>query len=239
MVFEVLVAPIQEPKPGRSCAGARSGTGASRVRDPRARAAGIRRWSNVVGRRRGIGTDIRRRDSCENPWRESSSTRREGCSRSRVRRTPGATSAPRIRTRQEIRRQRRPRRHQCWNHLIVAPLWPKHGVNLGTLLRTLDGVAYVWPYHGCPGYPKRSIREIRCGRAHASTGSTATSAGGWGASQPKTQILGVELTDESIRLADLPAARTRTDVVLGNEKVTEYHQKPWTCSTSRRNSDDW
>jgi len=61
------------------------------------------------------------------------------------------------------------------------------------------------------------IREIRCGRAHASTGSTATSAGGCGASQPKTQILGVELTDESIRLADLPAARTRTVVVLGNE----------------------
>jgi len=60
-------------------------------------------------------------------------------------------------------------------------------------------------------------REIRCGRAHASTGSTATSAGGCGASQPKTQILGVELTDESIRLADLPAARTRTVVVLGNE----------------------
>jgi tRNA (guanosine-2'-O-)-methyltransferase len=33
----------------------------------------------------------------------------------------------------------------------------------------------------------------------------------------ENQILGVELTDESIRLADLPAARTRTVVVLGNE----------------------
>jgi len=33
----------------------------------------------------------------------------------------------------------------------------------------------------------------------------------------ETQIVGVELTDESIRLADLPAARTRTVVVLGNE----------------------
>jgi tRNA G18 (ribose-2'-O)-methylase SpoU len=32
-----------------------------------------------------------------------------------------------------------------------------------------------------------------------------------------TQIVGVELTDESIRLGDLPAARTRTVVVLGNE----------------------
>jgi tRNA G18 (ribose-2'-O)-methylase SpoU len=33
----------------------------------------------------------------------------------------------------------------------------------------------------------------------------------------ETQIVGVELTDESIRLADLPAARTRTVVVLGSE----------------------
>jgi len=49
-----------------------------------------------------------------------------------------------------------------------------------------------------------------------STGSAATSAGGCNANQP-TQILGVELSDESIRLADLPAARTRTVVVLGNE----------------------
>jgi tRNA G18 (ribose-2'-O)-methylase SpoU len=42
--------------------------------------------------------------------------------------------------------------------------------------------------------------------------------GRWLQRQPaETQILGVELTDESIRLADLPAARTRTVVVLGNE----------------------
>jgi tRNA G18 (ribose-2'-O)-methylase SpoU len=30
-------------------------------------------------------------------------------------------------------------------------------------------------------------------------------------------VVGVELTDESIRLADLPAARRRTVMVLGNE----------------------
>ncbi|MDT5093013.1 MAG: hypothetical protein QOH60_2376 [Mycobacterium sp.] len=32
-----------------------------------------------------------------------------------------------------------------------------------------------------------------------------------------SSVIGVELTDESIRLADLPAARRRTVVVLGNE----------------------
>ena len=33
----------------------------------------------------------------------------------------------------------------------------------------------------------------------------------------ETQIVGVELTDESVRLGDLRAARTRTVVVLGHE----------------------
>jgi tRNA (guanosine-2'-O-)-methyltransferase len=33
-----------------------------------------------------------------------------------------------------------------------------------------------------------------------------------------TRILGVELADEAIRLADLPAARTRTIMVLGHER---------------------
>lgn len=32
-----------------------------------------------------------------------------------------------------------------------------------------------------------------------------------------SMVIGVELTDESIRVADLPAARGRTVIVLGNE----------------------
>lgn len=32
-------------------------------------------------------------------------------------------------------------------------------------------------------------------------------------------VVGVELTDESIRLADLPVARQRTVMVLGNERA--------------------
>jgi len=45
-----------------------------------------------------------------------------------------------VRTRTELRAQRRRRAHGCWNHLLAAPLWPKYGVNLGTLLRTCDAV---------------------------------------------------------------------------------------------------
>jgi tRNA (guanosine-2'-O-)-methyltransferase len=48
----------------------------------------------------------------------------------------------------EIKRRRRRRAHSCWDHLIVAPLWPKYGVNLGTLLRTCDAVG------ACTAVPK-------------------------------------------------------------------------------------
>jgi tRNA (guanosine-2'-O-)-methyltransferase len=37
----------------------------------------------------------------------------------------------RLRTRRELRASRRRREHPCWDHLIAAPLWPLHGVNLG------------------------------------------------------------------------------------------------------------
>ena len=41
----------------------------------------------------------------------------------------------------------------------------------------------------------------------------------WLAAQRRagSDIVGVELTDEAVRLADLPVARRRTVVVLGNE----------------------
>jgi len=40
----------------------------------------------------------------------------------------GLVSGPQIRarTRRDLARQRRQRRHQCWDHLIAAPLWPMH-----------------------------------------------------------------------------------------------------------------
>jgi tRNA G18 (ribose-2'-O)-methylase SpoU len=44
---------------------------------------------------------------------------------------------------------------------------------------------------------------------------------GWIGSQrrPGTTVVGVELTDEAVRLADLPAARGRTVVLLGHEQT--------------------
>ncbi|MBY8863169.1 TrmH family RNA methyltransferase [Nocardia sp. CA2R105] len=127
-------------------------------------------------------------------------------------------SAVRARTPAEIHRRRRTRAHTCWNHLVVAPLWPKHGVNLGTLLRTCDAAGACLAVPRWPWIPEalergNTLRHRTC--VHWIDGRTdrwldRQRSGG-------SAIVGVELTDESIRLADLPVARGRTVIVLGNE----------------------
>jgi tRNA (guanosine-2'-O-)-methyltransferase len=64
----------------------------------------------------------------------------------------------RVRTRRELARQRRRRRHQCWDHLIAAPLWPLHGANLGTLLRTCDAVGACLAVPRLPWVPEALAR---------------------------------------------------------------------------------
>ncbi|MEV6767012.1 TrmH family RNA methyltransferase [Nocardia sp. NPDC051030] len=127
-------------------------------------------------------------------------------------------TAARLRTRSEIRTQRRPRAHSCWDHLIAAPLWPMHGVNLGTLLRTCDATGACLAVPRLPWVPEalergNTLRHKQC--VHFINGRVDR----WLDRQREggASILGVELTDESVRLADLPAARRRTIVVLGNE----------------------
>lgn len=127
-------------------------------------------------------------------------------------------TAARVRTRRELRGQRRPRAHGCWNHLIAAPLWPKHGANLGTLLRTCDAVGACMAVPRLPWVPEalnqgNTLRTRSC--VHWVDGRVdrwleRQAAGG-------AALLGVELTDESTRLADLPVARRRTVMILGHE----------------------
>jgi tRNA G18 (ribose-2'-O)-methylase SpoU len=121
-----------------------------------------------------------------------------------------------VRTRAELRRTRHRRPHSCWDHLVVAPLWPKHGVNLGTLLRTCDAVG------ACLAVPRRPwIREaLARGNTlrHPSCVHWVHDPLAWLAAQRRrSHVVGVELTDESIRLVELPPARRRTVVVLGHE----------------------
>lgn len=127
-------------------------------------------------------------------------------------------SEPRIRVkgRRDLAYRRR-RTHSCWNHLLAAPLWPLHGVNLGTLLRTCDAVGACLVVPRLPWIPEaldrgNTLRRPTC--VHWVRGDPQA----WlkGQQQQGARILGVELADEAIRLPDLPMARERTVVVLGH-----------------------
>ena len=76
-----------------------------------------------------------------------------------------------------------------------------HGANLGTLLRTCDAVGACLAVPRLPWVPDALARGNTLRRR---------SAGSW--------VVGVELADEAVRLADLPAARRRTVAVLGHEQ---------------------
>ena len=121
-----------------------------------------------------------------------------------------------VRTRAELRGRRHRRAHSCWDHLIVAPLWPKYGVNLGTLLRTCDAVG------ACLAVPHRpwiheALAKGNTLRARSCVHGVNDPLGWLAAQRRDSDVVGVELTDESIRLVEFTPARRRTVVVLGNE----------------------
>jgi tRNA (guanosine-2'-O-)-methyltransferase len=126
--------------------------------------------------------------------------------------------AVRLRTRRELRAARRRGGHRCWGHLIAAPLWPLHGANLGTLLRTCDAVGACLAVPPLPWVPEalargNTLRRPAC--LHV-TGDPLR----WLNAERRAgaQVLGVELAEGAIRLGDLPAARRRTVAVLGHEQ---------------------
>ncbi|PSK93614.1 SpoU rRNA methylase family protein [Murinocardiopsis flavida] len=93
-----------------------------------------------------------------------------------------------------------------------------HGVNLGTLLRTCDAVGACMAVPRLPWVPEalnrgNTLRRPAC--VHWSGDQVA-----WLAAMRErgARIVAVELTDESSRLADLPAARVPTVAVLGHER---------------------
>lgn len=125
----------------------------------------------------------------------------------------------RVRTPRELRQTRRSKAHPCWGHLVAAPLWPLHGANLGTLLRTCDAVGACLAVPRFPWVPEalrrgNTLRRPAC--VH------------WVHDPPAwldreraaaTRVVGVELAEEAVRLADLPMARGRTIAVLGHEQT--------------------
>ena len=134
-------------------------------------------------------------------------------------------SADRLRSRSDLRRQRRDRPHSCWDHLLVAPLWPLHGANLGTLLRTCDAVGACLVVPDLPWVPEALERGNTLRRRRSRFGACVHWTGrhpeGWLRRQREagSTVVGVELTDEAVRLAELAPARSRTVLVLGHEQT--------------------
>lgn len=123
-----------------------------------------------------------------------------------------------VRTRTELRSRRRTRAHSCWDHLLIASLWPKYGVNLGTLLRTCDAVGACLAVPRWPWVPEalargNTLRHRSCVHWVGDPVRWLTAQRDAGA-----HVLGVELAESAVRLADLPMARERTVAVLGHEQ---------------------
>lgn len=129
-------------------------------------------------------------------------------------------SAPRPRSRRELRRERRTRSHSCWDHLIAAALWPLHGANLGTLLRTCDAVGACLAVPRLPWVPEALARGNTL-RRHTCVHWVGRDVGAWLDAQRAggSVVIAVELADEAVRLADLAPARQRTVVLLGHEQT--------------------
>ena len=129
-------------------------------------------------------------------------------------------SVPRIRSRRELRRERRSRSHSCWDHLIAAPLWPLHGANLGTLLRTCDAVGACLAVPRLPWVPEALARGNTL-RRRTCVHWVGRDVGAWLDAQCAggSVVVAVELADEAVRLADLVPARQRTVVLLGHEQT--------------------
>ena len=125
----------------------------------------------------------------------------------------------RVRTPRELRKTRRSKAHSCWGHLVAAPLWPLHGANLGTLLRTCDAVGACLAVPRFPWVPE-ALRRGNTLRRPACV-HWVHDPPGWLARERAagTKVVGVELAEEAVRLADLPVARGRTIAVLGHEQT--------------------
>lgn len=125
----------------------------------------------------------------------------------------------RVRRPDEIRENRRRRSHSCWGHLIVAPLWAQYEANLGTLLRSCDAVG------ACMAVPPHDWVATALRRGNTVPGRSCIHRTGnpqrWLERERErgARVVAVELVEGATRLADLPAARQRTVVLLGHEST--------------------
>lgn len=101
---------------------------------------------------------------------------------------------------------------------MIAPLWPLHGVNLGTLLRTCDAVGACLAVPRFPWVPEALAKGNTL--RHRSCVHWVNSPQQWLRAQREadTELVAVELAEGATRLADLAPAHGRTVVMLGHEQ---------------------
>jgi len=126
----------------------------------------------------------------------------------------GAKTRPR-----ELRAQRRPSRHGCWDHLIVAPLWVAYDANLGTLLRTCDAIGACLAVPRTRHYQEAMrVGDTLRGRRPCMHWVTPTKEGWIDADRAAgKRIVAVELAEGATSLPRLAPARGRTVLLLGHE----------------------
>jgi tRNA G18 (ribose-2'-O)-methylase SpoU len=133
-----------------------------------------------------------------------------------------AKSGPR-----DIRRGRRRRQHQCWGHLVVAPLWVAFQANLGTMLRTCDAVGACMAVPDTPHYRAAIHKGDTLGRGRRPCIHWVRGKERWIEQQRSDgwRIVAVELADGAVALPRLEPARERTVILLGHEweGVPEEH----------------
>jgi tRNA (guanosine-2'-O-)-methyltransferase len=119
----------------------------------------------------------------------------------------------------ELRAQRRPARHSCWDQLIVAPLWVAYDANLGTLLRTCDAIG------ACLAVPRTKHYQDALGKGDTLRSRrpcihwVAPTKEGWinGQRAAGRRIIAVELAEGATPLPRLAPARGSTVLLLGHE----------------------
>ncbi len=101
---------------------------------------------------------------------------------------------------------------------MVAPLWVAYEANLGTLLRTCDAVGACVAVPRTAHYRRalsrgNTLRRPPC--LHWVDGDRVA----WleAARAEGRRVMGVELAEDAVSLAELPPARDRTIVCLGHE----------------------
>ncbi len=123
--------------------------------------------------------------------------------------------------RDEVAAQRQPKHHRkCSDWIVCAMLWPLHGANAGTVLRSCEatGACLVIPhYPWVPAALNKGYTIAQRGDVHW----CRPSAMRWLEAQKDKgfRILGLELADEAIRFHDLQVAKEKTILVLGHEST--------------------